>query len=131
MAWYSKGVLFSSTHSKGCSFWGIFRLWWNALAQYWSRLAYLGQHILLWNDIICISLSEIDWFSSIYSKTVQLFLISELHSPPPPQRLGLPWWYRPYIGITHFMLPQNNGDLPFSFLVVIAKLFSCRIFINN
>ena len=36
-----------------------------------------------------------------------------------------------YMGINRSLLPQNNGNLPFPFFVVIALLLSWIIFIND
>ena len=35
------------------------------------------------------------------------------------------------MGIVRSPLPQNNGNLPLTFLVVMTKLFSCIMFIND
>ena len=36
-----------------------------------------------------------------------------------------------YMRITHYLLPQNNGNLPLPFLVVITLMFSCIIFFHD
>ena len=44
---------------------------------------------------------------------------------------GLCFAPEPYMGITLSPLPQNNGNLPLPFFVVINLLFSCKIVIDD